>query len=72
MVDLYIDDVSLNEIRVVGNEQEVLFSNSKDESVHIPVNNEELLNILNCVRMRCETLDLIYPVDIKKKRGDSK
>lgn len=69
MVDLYIDDVSLNEIRVVGNEQELLFSNSKDESVHISVNNEELLNILNRVRMRCETLDLIYPVDIKRKEG---
>lgn len=69
MVDLYIDDVSLNEIRVASNEQELLFSNSKDESIHIPVNNEELLNILNRVRMRCETLDLIYPVDIKRKEG---
>lgn len=67
MVDLYIDDVSLKEVRVVGNEQELLFSNSKDESVHIPVSNEELLNILDRVRMRCETLDLIYPVDIKRK-----
>lgn len=72
MVDLYIDDVSLNEIRVASNEQELLFSNSKDESVHIPVSNEELLNILNRVKMRCETLDLIYPMDIKKKRGDTK
>ena len=69
MIDLYIDDVSLNEVRFVGNKQELLFSNSKDESVHIPVNNEELLNILNCVRMRCETLDLIYAVDIKRKEG---
>lgn len=69
MVDLYIDDVSLNEIRVASNEQELLFSNSKDESIHIPVNNEELLNILNRVRMRCETLNLIYPVDIIKRKG---
>ena len=71
MVDLYIDDVSLKEVRAVGNEQELLFSNSKDEIIHIPVNNEELLNILDRVRMRCETLDLIYAVDIKRKR-DSK
>ncbi len=70
MVDLYIDDVSLNEIRVVGNKQELVFVNDKkDESLHIPVSNEELLNILNRVKMRCETLNLIYPVDIKRKEG---
>ncbi len=67
MIDLYVDEVSLQEIRIEKNEQELLFANAKDESIHIPVSHNELLNILNLIRMRCEQLDLIYPVNIKRQ-----
>ncbi len=68
MIDLYIDDVSLTEIQDKYNRPILVFKNKKkDEAVYIPISNEELLNILSRVKMRCETLDLIYPVNIKAK-----
>ena len=69
MIDLYVDEVSLQEIRIEKNVQELFFSNAKDESIHMPISHNELLNILNLIRMRCEQLDLIYPVNIKRKDG---
>lgn len=59
MIDLYVDDVSLVKIQEKDNQQILIFSNSgKDESISIPVTNDELLNIYQKVRMRCETLGL--------------
>lgn len=73
MIDLYVDDVSLTEIQDKHDQHILVFKNKdKDESVHIPVTDQELINILNRTRMRCETLELIYPVDIKIRERGSK
>lgn len=60
MVDLFLDELTLTEIQVINNEQVLVFKNKeKDESLHIPVADKELLNIFTRVRIRCETLELI-------------
>ena len=60
MVDLFIDEVSLVEIQSRNGQQVMAFKNKdKDEALYIPISNEELLNIYNRVRIRCETLELI-------------
>jgi hypothetical protein len=62
MIDLYVDDVTLTEIQQ-KDKQILMFKNkNRDESLVIPISNDELLNIYTKARMRCETLDLIKPV----------
>ena len=60
MIDLYVDDVSLERVYQKNESQILYFKNAaKDETVSIPVSNEELLNIYHRVKIRCETLELI-------------
>lgn len=59
MFDLYADDVTLTDIQRKDKEILVFRNKAKDESIMIPVSNEELVNIYNRVQMRCETLNLI-------------
>ncbi len=60
MIDLYVDNISLREIQVKRNEQILLFQNKeKDEIVALNISNAELLDILQKVKMRCETLNLM-------------
>ncbi len=60
MIDLYADNISLREIQVKRNEQILLFQNKeKDEIVALNISDAELLNILQKVKMRCETLNLM-------------
>lgn len=62
------DAVNLIFIHHQCNQFVLVFRNKEeDESVHIPISNEELINILNRVMMRCEILDLIYPINIMLK-----
>ena len=65
MIDLYVDDVSLKKIEQKCGSQVLVFTNEeKDEAVRIPVSDEELLNMYNRLRRRCETLELIHPQNI--------
>ena len=59
MIDIYVDDVHLKEIQ--HKEKQVLkFVNAeKDERVMMVVTNDELVNMYNRIKMRCETLNLI-------------
>jgi len=59
MIDIYVDDVRLKEIQY--KEKQVLkFVNAeKDESVMMVVTNDELVNMYDRIKMRCETLNLI-------------
>ncbi len=59
MIDIYVDDVRLKEIQ--HKEKQVLkFVNAKkDESVMMVVTNDELVNMYDRIKMRCETLNLI-------------
>lgn len=59
MIDIYVDDVCLKEIQY--KEKQVLkFVNAeKDESVMMVVTNDELVNMYDRIKMRCETLNLI-------------
>lgn len=60
VVDLYVDDVSLKKIESRHGSQVLIFQhNEKDETLSVPVSNEELLNIYQWVKIRCETLELI-------------
>ena len=61
MIDLYVDDITLTDIQRKDKEVLVFRNKEKDESLMIPVTNEELVNICNRVRMRCETLGLVRP-----------
>ena len=63
MVDLYVDDITLSDIQRKDKEILVFTNKEKDESIRIPVSNEELVNIFHRVRMRCETLNLIPVVN---------
>lgn len=64
MVDLFVDEVSLVEIQTRNGAQVLVFKNAdKDESLYIPITNDELLNIYNRCRIRCETLELITRKD---------
>ena len=59
MIEIYVDDVRLKEIQY--KEKQVLkFVNAeKDESVMMVVTNDELVNMYDRIKMRCETLNLI-------------
>lgn len=68
MVDLYIDDMSLERILPKYGKQLLIFKNKeKDESLEIIVDEKELKNIYVQVKNRCETLNLI-PI---KNRGEA-
>ena len=60
MIDLYVDDMTLREIQIRQDQQVLMFANKdKDEALAVPVSDEELRNIYDRVKMRCETLGLI-------------
>jgi len=59
MIDLYADDVSLVDIQQKDKQVLKFVNKKKDETVFIPVTDEELVNIYNRVKMRCETMKLI-------------
>lgn len=60
MIDLYLDEMSLVRVEQKHGAQVLLFKNdAKDEALSIPVSNDELLNIYQRVKIRCETLELI-------------
>lgn len=60
MVDLYVDDVTLDKVEQKHGSQVLIFKNkAKDEMLSIPVSSEELLNVYHRVKIRCETLELI-------------
>lgn len=68
MIDLYVDDMTLTKIRDEKSEHVLTFvNNEKDESLHMPINDKELLNILFKVGLCCESLDLIYSAKFKLK-----
>ena len=60
MIDLYVDEVSLERIHQKNQSQILVFRNkTKDETLSVPVSNEELVNIYQWAKIRCETLGLI-------------
>ena len=59
MIDIFIDDMTLTDIQRKDKEILVFRNKDKQESLIFPVSNEELLNIYQRVKMRCETLDLV-------------
>ncbi len=66
MIDIYLDDLSLEYVRSVSTEENVLlaFSNKdKDETLKLAVNVTELTYIYRQIGMRLETLGL-------KKEGE--
>lgn len=57
MVDIMIDEVSLDRIQIKGDTQQLVFVNKdKDESVFIPVTEQELQNIFDKVKIRLDIL----------------
>lgn len=69
MVDIFNDNISLEKIQETENEQMLIFKNKdKDEIVSLLVSEDELLNIFQKVKMRCETLDLIPTTNFGKER----
>lgn len=57
MVDIYIDDVTLDRIQIKGDTQQLVFVNKeKDETVFIPVTEKELQNIFDKVKIRLDIL----------------
>ena len=68
MVDLYLDDMRLTEIQSKDN-HDLRFLDVNEATLHLVLSSTELLNLLDRVRQRCETYDLIYPVNIKRKEA---
>lgn len=60
MIDLYLDEMTLDGIRTVNPDENVLvFKNKgKDESLSITLTGDELVNTYRRIRMRLETLGL--------------
>ena len=57
MVDIFIDDVSLERIQIKGDTMQLVFVNKeKDESLLIPVTEQELQNIFDKVKIRLDIL----------------
>lgn len=57
MVDIYIDDVTLDRIQIKGETQQLVFVNQeKDEQLFIPVTEQELKNIFHRVKIRLDIL----------------
>lgn len=57
MVDVFIDDVSLERIQIKGETMQLVFVNKeKDESLFIPVTEQELQNIFDKVKIRLDFL----------------
>lgn len=57
MVDIFVDDVSLDRIQIKGETQQLVFVNKgKDESIFIPVSEQELQNIFDKVKIRLDIL----------------
>ena len=57
MVDVFIDDVSLERIQIKGDTMQLVFVNKeKDESLFIPVTEQELQNIFDKVKIRLDIL----------------
>lgn len=68
MVDIYGDNISLEKIQQTGNEQMLIFKNKeKDETLALLVSEDELLNIFQKVKMRCEILTLIPVTNFGRK-----
>lgn len=59
MIDIYVDDVCLKEIQQKDKQVLKFVNAEKDESVMMVVTNDELVNMYNRIKMRCETLNLI-------------
>jgi hypothetical protein len=66
MIDVYMDDIQLTSIQS-KDKHDLRFAGLNDVTLHLVLTSSELLNVLNLARMRCETCDLIFPVDIKLK-----
>ena len=60
MVDLYLDEMTLDSIQTVKPDENVLiFKNKeKDERLSIALTGDELINTYRRIRMRLETLGL--------------
>lgn len=57
MVDIFVDDVTLDRIQIKGDTQQLVFVNrDKDETVLIPVSDKELQNIFDKVKIRLDIL----------------
>ena len=57
MVDVFIDDVSLERIQIKGETMQLVFVNKeKDESLFVPVTEQELQNIFDKVKIRLDIL----------------
>ena len=57
MVDVFIDDVSLERIQIKGDTMQLVFVNKeKDESLFIPVTEQELQNIFDKIKIRLDIL----------------
>lgn len=57
MVDIFVDDVTLDRIQIKGDTQQLVFVNrDKDETVFIPVSEKELQNIFDKVKIRLDIL----------------
>lgn len=57
MVDIFVDEVSLDRIQIKGDTQQLVFVNkAKDEAVFIPVSEQELQNIFDKVKIRLDIL----------------
>lgn len=64
MIDVYMDELHLTDIKTnsdsTGRRHVLRFRNKeKDESVSIPMTDDDLINIFLASKHRCETLDLI-------------
>lgn len=59
MIDIYVDDMKLQEIEEKYGQYVLMFKNAKDESLQIAVDEEELKNIQGRVTRRCEVRGLI-------------
>lgn len=59
MIDIYVDDACLKEIQQKDKQVLKFVNAEKDESVMMVVTNDELVNMYNRIKTRCETLNLI-------------
>lgn len=57
MVDIFVDEVTLDRIQIKGDTQQLVFVNKgKDETVFVPVSEQELQNIFDKVRILLDIL----------------
>ena len=68
MIDVYMDDMRLTDIQS-KDKHDLRFVDENEAALHLVLTSAELLNLLDRVRQRCETRDLIFPVNIKRKEA---